>query len=108
MSQPAPARRAVLDGVVGDQLRRARRRARRSSTRDLRDLGDLEQHRLDLGQLDAIAAQLHLRVDAAEILDLALGGDAAEVAGAIDAARGIVGDGEEVGDELGLRSAPAG
>ena len=43
----------------------------------------LEQHGLDLRQLDAIAADLHLRVDPAEILDLPVGREAAEVAGAV-------------------------
>ena len=98
--------RAVLDGVIGDQLRRAGVRLERRDG-DLGDALDFEQHRFDLGQFDAVAAQLHLRVDAAEIFDLALGIDAAEVAGAVDAARGIVGDRQEIGDELGLRQVEA-
>ena len=54
-----------------------------------------------------MAAQLHLGIDAAEIFDLALVVDAAEVSGAVDAARGIVGEWEEVGDELRFRQFPA-
>ena len=50
----------------------------------LRYLGHLHENRLDLGQLDSVAADLHLRVDAAEILDLLVSGDAPEVASAID------------------------
>ena len=100
------ARRAVLDRVIGDELGRAGLGLEGRRDR-LGDLRDLEQDQLDLGQLDAVAAQLDLRVDAAEILDLAVVGDAAEIAGAIDAARRIVRQGEEVLDELGLASAPA-
>ena len=39
----------------------------------LRDPGHLQQDRLDLGQLDAVAADLDLQVDPAEVLDLAAG-----------------------------------
>ena len=60
----------------------------------------VEQHGLDLVELDTIAADLHLGVDAAAIFDLAVLIDAAEIAGAIDAARRIVLDVEEIGDEL--------
>ncbi len=63
--------RAVLDRVIGDEFRRAGLRLEGRRDR-LGDLRDLEQNRLDLGQLDAVAAQLDLRVDAAEIFDLAV------------------------------------
>jgi len=64
------------------------------------DFGDFEQNRFDFGQFDAIAAQLHLGVDAPEIFNLAVLVDAAEIAGAIDAARRIVGEGQKIWDEL--------
>ena len=51
-------------------------------------------------ELDAIAADLDLGVDAAAILDLAVLVDAAKVAGAVDAARGVVLDVEEIANEL--------
>ena len=92
---------AMLDGIIGHKLGVAGLRLE-SRDHDLRDLGNIEQHRLDLGQFDAIAAQLHLRIDAAEIFNFAFGVDAAEVAGPINAARWIVGQREEVLDELGL------
>jgi len=60
----------------------------------------LHQHRFDLGQLDPVAADLDLRVDAAVKLHLAVIVDAAEIAGAIDALRGVVGDAQEIGNEL--------
>src|SRR5665213_2598760 len=45
----------------------------------------LHQRGLDFAQLDAEATQLHLRVEAAEIFDLAVGPPAREVACAIEA-----------------------
>ena len=90
---------ALLERVVGDDLDDARL-GLEGRDGGLRDLRQVEQHRFDLVQLDAVAADLHLRVDAAAILDLAVLVDAAEVAGAIDAARRIVLDVEEVADEL--------
>ena len=48
--------------------------------------------RFDLSQLDAIAADLDLGVEPAEILDLAVAGDAAQVAGPVDPAGGVVGE----------------
>ena len=47
------------------------------------------QHRLDLGQLDAVAADLDLGVDAAEVLDPSVLAQAAEVAGAVEPPRRI-------------------
>ncbi len=90
---------AVLDRVIGDEFLRAGLRLEGRSDR-LGDFRNVEQNRFDLGQLDPVAAQLDLRVDAAEILDLAVIGQATEVAGAIDAARRVVGQREEVPDEL--------
>ena len=92
---------AVLDRIIGDEFGRAGLGLEGRRDR-LGDLRNLDQDRLDLGEFDAIAAQFDLRVDAAEILDLAVLGEAAEVAGAIDAARRIVRQGEEVPDELRL------
>ncbi len=66
----------------------------------LGDAGLVEQHGLDLAELDAVAADLHLGVDAAMVLDLAIGIDAAEVAGAVDALRGIVRQAEKIGNEF--------
>ena len=65
-------------------------------------LGDprvLQQHGLDLAELDPVAADLDLRVDAPEVLDLAVVGDPAEVAGAVDPAGRVVRRCQEVGDE---------
>ncbi|KAG1343138.1 hypothetical protein G6F61_014856 [Rhizopus arrhizus] len=45
----------------------------------------LAQRRLDLAQLDAQAAQLHLVVAAAEVLDRTIVAPARHIAGAIDA-----------------------
>ncbi len=91
--------RAVFHRIIGDKFGRAGLGLEGRRDR-LGDLRNLNQHRLDLGQLDAVAAEFDLRVDAAEILDLAVLGQAAEVAGAIDAARRIVRQGEGVPDEL--------
>ena len=93
--------RAVFDRIIGDEFGRAGLRLEGRRDR-LGDPGDFDQNRLDLGQLDPIAAQFDLRVDAAEILDLAVVGEAPQVAGAIDAAGRIVRQGEEVPDELRL------
>src|SRR5262249_34246825 len=51
-------------------------------------------------ELNAIAADLHLGVDASAVFDLAVLVDAAEVAGAVDAAGRIVLDVEKIADEL--------
>ena len=81
-------RAAARGGARADRRRRGRRRrcagcssrrARRCRVRlvgvdhGLRDRRALQQHRLDLGQLDAVAADLDLEVDPAEVLDLAVG-----------------------------------
>ena len=92
----------LLERVVGDEFGDIRLGFERRHRR-LRDLRQVEQHRLDLVQLDAVAADLHLGVDAAAVFDLAVLVDAAEVAGAIDAARRVVLDVEKIADEL-LRS----
>ena len=84
--------------VVADELRGAGHRLV-GVDHGLGDAGHLQEHRLDLGQLDAVAADLDLQVDPAEVLDLAVRGDPAQVAGAVDAARGVAGNGEEIGDE---------
>ena len=80
--------RAVAQAVVGDQLDHARLGLVGVDHR-LGDPGHLQQHRFDLGQLDTVAADLHLGVDAAVVLDLAVTVDPAEVTGSIDPARGL-------------------
>ena len=66
-------------------------------------LGDrriLGEHGLDLAQLDAVAAQLHLSVDAAEELDLLVAVESDPVARAIDPYRLAFGPEEGRDDEL--------
>ena len=89
----------LLAGIVGHELHGAGLRLVGIDHR-LRDPRHVRQQRLDLAELDAVAADLHLRVDAAEEIELAVLADAAEVAGAIDVLRRIVGDVQEVGNEL--------
>ena len=59
------------EAVVADELGDAGHRLV-GVDHGLGDAGHLQQHRLDLGQLDAVAADLDLQVDAAEVLDLAV------------------------------------
>ncbi len=92
-------RRAVLEGIVGRELHLPGL-GLEGGDGGLRHLRHVEQHLLDLDQLDAVAADLHLGVDAPVIFDLAVVVDAAEIAGAVDPARGVVRDRQEVGDEL--------
>src|SRR6266511_4372386 len=54
------------------------------------------EHRLDLAELDAEAADLDLQVDAAEVLELAAGAADGEIAGAIEP---LARRAERVGDE---------
>ena len=61
------------------------------------DAGAAHQRVLDLAELDAEAAQLHLVVVAAEALELAVLQPAPEVAGAVEQGAGLAG--ERVGDE---------
>ena len=84
--------------VVGDQLDRPRREGVGLHDR-LAHAVLLHQHRLDLGQLDAVAADLDLRVDAAEVLDAAVVAQPAEVAGAVEAAGRVRLHADEVVDE---------
>src|SRR5690606_22971435 len=72
--------------------------------RGLRDAGAVAQRGLDLVELDAIAADLDLVVGPAEELDVAVGAEAAEVAGAVEAGPGLLAEGvgdEALGGELG-------
>ena len=64
------------------------------------------ERRLDLAQLDAEAADLHLVVDAAEVLDGAVRQPAREVAGPVEPRPGA--RAERIGDEAARPSAPAG
>src|ERR1700739_3558895 len=66
------------------------------------DARDARKDRFDLGQLDAVAADLHLRVDAAVMLDLALRVHPPEVAGAVDLPWRVGADAEEVRPERSL------
>ena len=59
--------------------------------------------RFDFFELDAIAADLDLRVDPAAVVDLAILIDSTKIAGAIDSAGGIVLDMQEITNELLLR-----
>ena len=81
-------------------------------TRDDRGLADggmLREERFDFTQLDAEAADLYLLVDAAEILDVAAGQPAGEVAGAVEAfAVGERARDEALGRELGAAQVAAG
>jgi len=68
------------------------------------DAGGLQQDLFDLCQLDAIAPDLDLVVEPAEVLDVAVGEPAGLVAGAVETGIGIVADGieqEPFGGELG-------
>ncbi len=56
-----------------------------------------QQHRLDLAGFDPVAPDLDLVVDPAQALHQAVGGPAGDVAGAVHACAGAVGEG--VGDE---------
>ena len=67
---------------VGCQLRQTC--VGRPRARPRPDAGILHQHRLDLGQLDAEAADLHLTVDAAEELERPSCLEADEVVGAVE------------------------
>ncbi|MCO5553510.1 hypothetical protein L7F22_007032 [Adiantum nelumboides] len=75
--------RAADQAVVADELLRAGRRLEGVHHRH-RDRRVVLQHGLDLGELDAVAADLDLQVDAAPVLDLAVGVDPRQVTGAVD------------------------
>ena len=77
---------------VGDEPLVAGRRPRAPTTarRDVRVRG---QHRLDLAELDAEAAELDLLVDPAEELERAVGAPAHEIARAVQPRTRIVGNG---------------
>ncbi|EPH40588.1 putative Linear gramicidin synthase subunit C [Streptomyces aurantiacus JA 4570] len=74
------------------------------------DLRQVEERRLDLARLDAVAAHLHLVVGAPEVVEAPVGGPAGQVAGAVHAgAGGTVGVGEEArGGEAGASCVAAG
>src|SRR5262249_60337704 len=87
-------------GVTGPLAQReVRRRLLAAAVRlDQRDQrvghgGVFAEDGLDLAQLDAETTDLHLRVDAAEELDLAARREAAQVAGAVQAGAGGRGGG---------------
>ncbi len=73
------------------------------------DAGVLREHGLDLAELDAEAADLHLMIDAAEVLERAARQEAREIPGAVEplARREGIGD-ELLGRELGAVEVPAG
>ena len=93
------ARRALFGHDVGQQPRVAA-----SVLADhgggVADAGMLPQHLLDLAELDPVAPELHLVVDAAEELQVAAGTVADEVAGTVRAPAGRIGD-EPVIGQLG-------
>ena len=74
-----------LSRVVGDQLQSAGLRFV-GIDHGLGDVFGLHQDGFDLAELDAIAADLDLGVDAAVEIELAVVPNAAIVAGAVDAA----------------------
>ena len=77
----------------------------RASTTASRTAGCARQRRLDFAQLDAEAADLHLMVDAAEILDVAVRQIARQVAALVHARARRA---EGIGDKLARPSARAG
>ena len=87
------------DRVVSHQLLR-RWRYLSHGRRGLRNPRQFQQHGFDFAKFDAVSAQLDLGIDAAEEFNLALVVDAAEIAGAVNAGRGIVREPEKVGDKL--------
>src|SRR6185503_18468246 len=71
-----------------DDIRDELLAATRAVARDDRGVAQrrvLPEHRLDLAELDAEAADLHLMIDAADVLEYAILADAAEVAGPVEA-----------------------
>src|SRR4051794_12400935 len=45
------------------------------------------KYRFNFAKLDTQAAQFHLRIDSSEVLDLAVGTEAAQISGAVEAGR---------------------
>ena len=84
--------RAFARHVVRDEALRAAGQLDGLRER-LADAGMLGEPLLDLGELDAEAADLHLLVDAAQVLEVAVGQDAREIAGPIEARAGLGGEG---------------
>lgn len=80
--------RRIDPGIDHDIAEQAEQSARvgAGDHRRLRDRGVAAQHRLDLAGFDAVAADLHLPVDAAEERDLPVLTPCREVAGAIETA----------------------
>jgi hypothetical protein len=68
---------------------------------------DLEQGPLDLRRLDAVAADLDLSVHASQVKETAVGQDAPEIAGAVDAFRTAGGVREELHARIALGSPAA-
>ena len=91
-------RRVGPHAVVADQLDGARHRFVGVDD-GAGDPRHLQQHRLDLRELDPIAADLDLEVDPPVVLDLALLVDPAQVARAVDAPRRVGREPQEVRDE---------
>jgi hypothetical protein len=103
--RPGSGRCIVGGNHVRDQTRVS---AGLGDTRDddgLADVGMIEEDRFDLAQLDAEAADLHLRVGPADVLQRTVGAAPREVAAAVAARAGMAGIG--VGDEaLGREHRP--
>ena len=91
---------AWFQGAIGRQFSRLVRRRPKCVDHNLSDVGRLHYHRFDLAELDTIAPHLHLGIDASQEFDLAVGVDAAQVAGAVDASRGVVGQMQKIGNEV--------
>ena len=84
--------------VIPDQLRYAGLGLARADDR-LPDARHVAQERLDLAELDAIAADLHLRVDPSVVLDFSIVVHPAKVARPVDPTGRVARDLEEVGYE---------
>ena len=105
LGQHAPQRRPQLRGRrhgAAGRRHRVRRQPRVAAGvghgrhRGRGDLRQVQQRRLDLAGLDAVAAHLDLVVGAPEIVQAAVGGPARQVAGAVHAGSGRP---ERVGEE---------
>ena len=92
----------LLERVIGHELDQSRLRLVGGHHR-LRDLRQVQQHGFDFDEFDPIAAYLDLGIDPAVVFDLPVLIETAEVARPIDPLRRVVGNSQEIGNELPLR-----
>jgi len=90
---------ALVERIIGNQFARARLALPGVHGR-LADLRQFEQNRFNFGQLDPVAADLHLGVDPAQEFDLAIRVDAPQIAGAVETAGGVIGAVQAIGNEF--------